>query len=122
MIKNILFVFVLLLLISCGNKNEIPEGILKPEKMKLVLWDVIKAEAYTAEVIKTDTSKKATEENLKLQQQVFSIHKITRDEFYNSYDYYKNNTAAFKIMLDSMVSQGARQNHMDPKIKALQAE
>lgn len=115
MIRNCFFVFVLLLLTSCGNNNEKPPGILKPEKMQLVLWDIIKAEAYTAEMIKTDSAKKAPEENLKLQQQVFSIHKITRNEFYNSYDYYKNNSAVFKVMLDSMITQSARQKNYNNK-------
>ncbi len=115
MIRNFFFVFVLLLLTSCGNNNETPPGILKSEKMQVVLWDIIKAEAYTAEMVRTDSTKKATEENLKMQQQVFSIHKITSNEFYTSYDYYKNNSAVFKVMLDSMIAQWGRQKNYNNK-------
>ncbi len=115
MIRNCFFVFVLFFLTSCGNNNETPPGILKPLKMQLVLWDIIKAEAYTAEMVKTDTAKKAAEENLKMQQQVFSIHKITRNEFYNSYDYYKNNSPVFKVMLDSMIAQATRKKNYNNK-------
>lgn len=117
MIRTCFFLFVLFLSASCGN-NDKAEGILKPEKMQAVLWDIIKAEAYTAEIIKTDSTKKGAEENLKLQQQVFSIHKITKEEFYNSYDYYKNNSAVFKVMLDSMVVRGSRKkNYNNDTIK-----
>lgn len=113
--RNCLFVFVLFFLISCGNNNETPPGILNPKKMQVVLWDIIKAEAYTAEMVKTDSVKKAADENLKMQQQVFSIHKITRNEFYKSYDYYKKNPAVFKVMLDSMIAQSGRQKNYSNK-------
>jgi hypothetical protein len=26
-------------LFSCGDKNAIPKGVLKPDKMQVVLWD-----------------------------------------------------------------------------------
>jgi hypothetical protein len=107
MMRTILF-SLLVLLISCSDKNELPEGVLKPEKMKQVLMDVIKAEAYTAEIIKRDSAKNGIEENQKLQQQVFSIHKITKEQFYRSFDYYKEHAETFKVMLDSMVTQGYR--------------
>ncbi len=123
MIRNCFFCFVLCLLVSCGNDNEMPPGILKPEKMQGVLWDIITAEAYTAEMIKTDSTKKPAEENQKLQQQVFSIHKITKDEFYNSYDYYKNNSTVFKVMLDSMIVRGSRKkNYNNNTIKITPAQ
>jgi Domain of unknown function (DUF4296) len=107
MMRNCLLA-LLVLLSSCRDNNKLPEGVLKPEKMKLVLMDVIKAEAYTAEMLKKDSAKNGLEENSRLQQQVFSIHKITREDFYRSYAYYKDHAEIFKVMLDSMVTQGYR--------------
>lgn len=104
----------LIFLYSCGNKEEVPAGLLKPVKMQAVLWDVIKADAYTTEFIKKDSSKDATAENLKLHQQIFAIHKITKADFYSSYDYYKKNTADFKIIIDSMVIQAERKQRINP--------
>jgi hypothetical protein len=104
---SILFI-CLALLSSCGNKDKLPSGVLKPEKMQAVLWDVIKADVFTTDFIKKDTSKNATAENLKLQQQIFAIHKITRADFYTSYDYYKTNTAVFKKVIDSMIAVAER--------------
>ena len=48
---NILFIG-LVLMISCGKKDKLPAGILKPEKMQAVLWDVIKADVFTTDFIK----------------------------------------------------------------------
>jgi hypothetical protein len=120
MIKISFLLIALGLISSCGNKDKLPEGVLKPEKMQAVLWDVIKADVFTTEFIKKDSSKNATAENLKLQQQIFAIHKVTKADFYSSYDYYKTNTAEFKKIIDSMVSQAEKKKNFNPK--SLQAQ
>jgi len=104
----------LVLLNSCGSKDQLPAGVLKPEKMQAVLWDVIKADAFTIDFIKKDSSKNAAAENLKLQQQIFAIHKITKADFYNSYNYYKENTVEFKKIVDSIVSQAEQKKTIKP--------
>lgn len=108
MMRNCLLFFCLTFFISCGSKNKIPEGILKPDKMQAVLWDVIKADAFTAEIIRKDSSIKTADVNLKLQQEIFTIHKITRNDFYKSYDYYKENPGKLKVIMDSMIIQAER--------------
>lgn len=113
MIRICFFLFTLTVLNSCGKKDEIPQGILKPEKMQLVLWDVMKAEAFTADFIKKDSTKNAVAENLKLQQQIFAIHKISKADFYSSYNYYKTNTALFKTMLDSLIKKMDRNKNFN---------
>jgi hypothetical protein len=106
----IILLISLFLINSCGNKDKLPAGLLKPDKMQAVLWDVIKADVFTTEFIKKDSAKNAAAENLKLQQQIFAIHKISKADFYNSYDYYKLNSTAFKKIIDSMIAQAER-NH-----------
>ncbi len=114
MMKIIILFIGLALMNSCGNKDQLPAGVLKPEKMQAVLWDVIKADVFTTDFIKKDSSKNATAENLKLQQQIFAIHKITKADFYTSYDYYKTNTVEFKKIIDSMVTQAERKKELKP--------
>lgn len=118
--KLIILLAVPALFYSCGNNDKIPAGVLKPEKMQAVLWDVIKADAFTNDFIKKDSSKNAAAENLKLQQQIFAIHKITSTDFYNSYEYYKENTVAFKKVIDSMVAKAEKKTNFNPK--SLQAQ
>lgn len=115
----------LVLIGSCADKEKIPAGILKPDKMQAVLWDVMKADAFTNDYIKKDSSKNAGAENLKLQQQIFAIHKISKEDFYKSYDYYKTNTVVFKKIVDSIIAQAERKKYTTPKsfnTKPLQAE
>ena len=109
MIRIYFFIMVcMLFFISCQNKNDIPPGILKPNKMQAVLWDVINADAFTTEFIKKDSAKDAAKENLKLQQQIFAIHHVSKENFYKSYDYYKTQTPVLKTILDSMIAQAER--------------
>ena len=122
MIRNCLVFFCLIIFISCGNKNKIPPGILKPDKMQVVLWDVIKADAFTKEFIKKDSSKDAVHENLKLQEEIFAIHHISKQDFYTSYDYYKSNPGQLKVMIDSIIANGGRDKGRTIKAKPIQAE
>lgn len=73
--------------------------------MQAVLWDIIRADAFTTEYIKKDSAKNDVEENLKLQQQVFAIHHVSKEDFYKSFDYYKKNSGLLKPIMDSMVNQ-----------------
>ena len=120
MIKLSMLLFVLGSLISCGNNDKKPSGILAPGKMQAVLWDVIKADAFTTEFIKKDSTKNAVAENLKLQQEIFAIHKVSKTDFYKSYEYYRSHTTEFKVMLDSMIAQAERRKNLN--VAPLKAE
>lgn len=105
---------------SCGNKDKLPAGVLQPQQMQAVLWDVIRADVFTADYIKKDSSRNAFKENEKLQQQIFAIHRITGKDFYTSYDYYKNHPSAFMNIIDTLVARAERNKIVKPNI--LQAE
>jgi Domain of unknown function (DUF4296) len=100
-----------LFLFSCGNKNALPKGILKPEKMQIVLWDVLRADVFTNDFIKKDSTKKPEQELVKLQQQIFAIHKVSKDEFYKSYEFYKAHPEIMQPMLDSMINRKTRDKY-----------
>jgi hypothetical protein len=110
--------------ISCKNKNSLPAGILDREKMQTVLWDVIRAQSFTENFIKKDSTKNLILENAKLQQEIFAINHVTKDEFYTSYDYYGKHTELMATLLDSLEASTNREaaisnNKMPPKPKNL---
>ena len=90
--------------------------------MQAVLWDVIKADAFTSEFIKKDSAKDAVQENLKLQQEIFTIHHISKQDFYTSYDYYKQNPDLFRILMDSMITKEERDKQKILKARPRQVE
>ncbi|HMK05317.1 MAG TPA: DUF4296 domain-containing protein [Ferruginibacter sp.] len=122
MIGRCIVLFVVMALASCGKKNPIPPGILVPDKMQAVLWDVIRADAFTTDFIKKDSAKNAAEENIGLQQKIFSMHHVSKEDFYTSYDYYKLNTTLMKDMIDTMLVRAERERSKKPVLKTLQTE
>jgi len=98
---KILVFFGITLLTSC-SKSRVPKGVFVPEKMQAVYWDYIRADIYSNEMVRNDTNRNAIKENIKLQKEIFTLHKITKEEFYKSYDYYLNHPALMQEMLDTM--------------------
>ncbi len=102
------WIFLLIFLCtSCKDKHR--EGtVLSQEKMQTVLWDILQADAFTANFIKKDSSKKDAAENAALQKKIFELHKISREDFTASYDYYSSQPELMKALLDSMSAKAER--------------
>jgi hypothetical protein len=111
-VKKILLVAVVCLF-SCSSKKNIPKGILQPAKMQLVLFDVLRADNFVTEYVKKDSAKKPEEEIAKLQRQIFAVHKISKEDFYKSFDFYKAHPDMMQPMLDSMISSTNRNKYQN---------
>jgi hypothetical protein len=97
-------------LYSCGGKQN--QGIVLPTaKMQAVMWDMFLADAYTQRYIKTDSSKNELQQNAALQQKIFELHKISRADFYTSYEYYNNHPDMMRTMLDSITVKSDRERN-----------
>ncbi len=120
-VKKIVFVAVVLLF-SCRSKQDIPEGILKPAKMQVVLFDVIRADNFVFDYVKKDSSKIPALELAKLQRQIFAEHKISKEEFYKSYEFYKTHPDIMQPMLDSMINITSRNKYKNTMGKSKPAK
>lgn len=105
-------------LVSCTDKDKIPSGVLGKDKMQKVLWDVIQAERFRENFIR-DSSKDLKAETFKLYAQVFEIHKVTKDEFVNSYKFYMSRPDIAREMFDSLATKANRQREELHKPKPL---
>ena len=114
MLRTIAFACTVFLF-SCGSKQEVPPGILKPAIMQKVMWDVLRADAFTFDFIKRDSAKKPEAEDVKLQQQIFAIHKVSKEDFYRSYNFYKAHPDLMQPMLDSMINKATRDKFINTK-------
>ena len=106
--KQLSFLIVCIICIGCGDGNKAPSNLLAKEKMQLVMWDLLEANSFTQRYMKMDTLKNPAIENLQMQQQIFQLHKINKDDFYRSYDYYSSHPDEMRILLDSIVAIGER--------------
>ncbi len=111
MIKISVFIILIIFFESCNNKDGIPSGILKPDKMQAVFWDIMRAETYTAQYIKKDSTKNPIIENATLQQQIFATHHVTRLDFYESYRFYNVHAQLMRVLLDSITTIREREKY-----------
>ena len=104
--------FVLVAVIfSC--QSSVPKDVLPPKKMQAVLWDVMQADEMAEYYSVKDSSFRRLDKHADYYQQIFSLHKITKEDFTKSLSYYENHPAALKSILDSLQSIGERLQRAD---------
>ncbi len=96
-------IYILLLVAACKNSKSVSPDILPQSKMKEVLWDIARADLLVANyMVKKDSTINTKEESIKLYQQIFRIHHITKEEFEKSFSYYKSHPLLYRSLLDSV--------------------
>jgi hypothetical protein len=102
-----ILVFAWVLLVSCNNGT--PKNVLPVNTMKVVMFDMLKADEWYARKLVGDTLMLRIKEDIPLYEQVFAIHKITKKEFFDSYHYYEAHPVAYKELVDSLGSYANKQ-------------
>lgn len=101
--KALLIILLGLFVTGCSSKEKIPRDLIPQKKMKAVLWDLMRADQFLSDyVLNRDTSLDKSAERLKYYNRIFSIHKISRENFQHSFAYYQAHTPLFKIIMDSI--------------------
>ncbi len=91
-----------LVLISCVNKDKVPDGILSKEKMKSILYDLARSDQFVADFVSKDSNLDKKKESLVLYEKVFALHGVKRDEFKRSFDFYRDHPDQLKTVMDSL--------------------
>lgn len=97
-----------LVVVSACSSRPVPQGVLAPDQMRPIVYDLIRSDELVNNYLLRDTSLKADEQHIKMYEQVFKIHKISRDEFYKSFSYYQAHPDVNKLLLDSLLSYSNR--------------
>jgi hypothetical protein len=98
-----------LLLFSCSNKNS---HLLVADTMKVVMWDMMRADELFSRLSAKDTvssMEKRRQFNIRLYEEVFTLHHITKGSFDSTYRYYAARPVLLKQLLDSVDAYGSRQ-------------
>src|SRR5580704_5762128 len=100
---------VCLIAAGCSDKDGIPRGILPKDKMEEVMWDMAQADQYAALYLAKDSAHiDQKTETMRLYEEVFRLHHVTREEFRNSYRYYLDHPALSQQLFDSVIARGSR--------------
>jgi hypothetical protein len=104
--KIFLLIGFTLLMISCGNGDKIPSNILASDKMENVLWDLMRTDQFLNDyVFIRDSSLKKDSVSIVYYKRIFSEQGITREQFKESFSYYKAHPGYLKTVMDSIVSR-----------------
>ena len=109
MIQRLIYslLFALVLLVSCNGGT--PKDVLPVNTMKVVMFDMLKADEWYARKLAGDTLMLRMKDDIPLYEQVFAIHKLTKKEFFDSYHYYEAHPVAYKELVDSLETYANKQ-------------
>jgi hypothetical protein len=103
-------VYLLLVIVFlAGCNGGTPKNVLPVNTMKVVMFDMLKADEWYARKLVGDTLMLKVKEDIPLYEQVFAVHKITKKQFYDSYHYYEAHPVAYKELVDSLESYANKQ-------------
>lgn len=108
--RAFVLVLIIFLAISCSDKASVPNGVLPPDNMQAVLWDVLKADEVNNYRKSKDSSFYQLSNQLPLFDTVFSFHNTSSEQFKKSLKFYQSRPDLFKVVLDSLQRKSDRYN------------
>ena len=92
----VLCVFIL----SCQEQDQ-PKNMVPFDKMKVVLYQLMKADEYYTRKISSDTTMQVERRNIQMYKQIFEMNKVDRNDFYATLTYLQKKPIEFKVLMDS---------------------
>ena len=94
----LVFLFVL---VSCGSKTTVPEGVLPVSEMTEVMWDVMAADALTSQHYPVDSLKRFDTSAI-LYPEIAKAHGTTQAQLKKSLQFYEGRPDLLQIIIDSL--------------------
>ena len=108
----LLFAFIA----ACVSKDVVPADMIQQEKMKMVMWDMIRADEFLAGyVFSKDSTADKRRVSDSLYASVFRIHHISPDEFKKSFNYYRTHPAEMRTLVDSLSNMSTNNSTLNFK-------
>ena len=101
--RIIISFLAVIIFIGCIKKTKIPAGVLSQDKMRNVIWDLMRADEFVNKFILMDSTLVLKAERIKLYEQVFQIHGTSRDVFKQSLTFYESRPDLLKPVTDSLI-------------------
>lgn len=118
-IKSI-YCIISIMFFSCYSKDTMPSDIIKPEKMKSILWDVMRSQTLANEMSFKDSTIDIAIQTKELTKKTFEIHKTDSAQFNKSYNWYVKHPLKLKVIFDSLYAQKQRENTLQLKRELLE--
>lgn len=102
---------------ACSSRP-VPDGIIPPEKMEKVVYDLMQVDEFINNFVYKDSSIDIKKQRSIYYEQVFKIHNTTRKDFFTSFKYYEQRPEIQKTLFDSLYNSASRKK-VEPLRKPL---
>lgn len=106
--RKISLILFLLSLLSCQEKGQ-PKNRVPFDKMKVVLYQLMKADEYYTRTVSSDSTMQRERKNIQFYKQVFELNKVNREDFYETLTYLQKKPIEFKVLMDSAYELSKRE-------------
>jgi hypothetical protein len=79
------------------------------DKMKVVLYQLMKADEYYTRSVSADTAMQLEKRNIQFYKQIFELNKVDRNDFYATLTYLQKRPIEFKELMDSAYELSKRE-------------
>lgn len=107
---------ILVLLVSffsCSEKEQ-KKDILPENEMRDIMWDMMRADQYVGAFLPKDSTHNKKDQSIALYEEIFHIHRVTREQFKSSFDYYSSRPDLFRPIIDSLAKRRIESPHLRP--------
>ena len=109
------------ILFNACSSSPVPRGVLPPETMQKVVYDLIRIDEFVNNYVIKDSAVDIKKKRSSLYEQVFKVNNTNRKEFYSSYKYYQQHPVIQKALFDSLHESLSRKKVEVEKAKPVNA-
>ena len=103
-----IIIILCLFILSCQDKEQ-PKNMVPFDKMKVVLYQLMKADEYYTRSVSADTAMQLEKRNIQFYKQIFELNKVDRNDFYATLTYLQKRPIEFKELMDSAYELSKRE-------------
>jgi hypothetical protein len=103
---------------GCSQSHVRPAGTLDPHQFNDVLWDLIRADEFVTAYLSKDSTRSTSPDRMRLYQQILTLHKVSQEQFRNSYNYYMTHPDEGTLLLDSLTAKANRERNEAYRFKS----
>lgn len=100
--RVIFSIIIVFIFAACSQKNRIPAGILPQQKVRFIMWDLMRADEYINGLLMKNSSLDLQTERFSLYEQIFRLHNTSRESFKKSLSFYQSRPDLLKVISDSL--------------------
>lgn len=99
--RKLIYIITILIIVSCSGKEEVPKGVIAPEKMAEILSDIYLAEHKVNNVRIKQDSAQIVMRHYELK--IFEDHNTTDSIYKESFKYYLDNPIKLESIYDIVI-------------------